>query len=382
MNAVSQDEELTARELVAELERDAGNLVIVDVRAPGETARWRIEGPREVRRVERAYWDVLDAPEVLRAAISDDALAVVVCAYGNTSAIVAEQLRALRVDARSLQGGMVAWSRLHVARTIPGLPASWYLVQLDRPAKACLSYVVGIDGGPALVVDPDRFHGDYLEVVGERGSTVAGVVDTHLHADHISGGSSLAKRTGSPYFLADDDGTALDHLRPTDGHVLLAGKDVVARAVALHSPGHTPGSTGICIGDDFLLSGDTLFVRGVGRPDLGGRATEWATDLHRTLVERLAPLPDDAVVLPAHYQDSSERDLAGRYAARLGELRQRDEFSAGLERFLARVTAEAAQAPREYDRIRLVNLGAEPLGPDDLEIGKNQCASGAGRPSR
>jgi glyoxylase-like metal-dependent hydrolase (beta-lactamase superfamily II) len=376
--------EVTALELAQELESGSAEVVVLDVRASGEVARWKVEGDRDVPRVERAYWDVLGSPDVLAAGIPDGAIAVVVCAYGNTSAIIAEELRAIGVDARNLDGGMVAWSRLHMVRPLPGTPEGTYVVQLDRVAKGCLSYVVGTEGGPAIVIDPDRFHDDHRRVLHEHGSTLEAVIDTHLHADHVSGAAALAAHAGVPYLLADDDGATVDHRRPDDGEVILRAGGLTAQAVALHAPGHTPGSTAVLVDRRYLFSGDTLFVVSVGRPDLGGQVEAWATDLHRTLTARLAGLADDVLVLPAHYQDRRERNDDGVFAARLGDLRRHTEFTADLDAFLAHVRADVREAPAEYARIRLVNLGGERSDAevlDELETGKNQCAaSRAGSP--
>lgn len=371
--------DVTARELARELDSGTAPLAVVDLRAPGEVARWKVEGDRDVPRVERAYWDVLGTPDVLAADLPQGTVAVVICAHGNTSAIVAEELRSIGVDARNLRDGMVAWSRLHLSRDVPGMPEGTYLVQLDRVAKGCLSYVIGVDGGPALVVDPDRHFVDHLEVVASHGSTLVAVVDTHLHADHVSGAADLAADTGVPYLLADDAGARRPHRHPEDGEVVFGGGLIDAEAVALHSPGHTPGSTGVLVDGRYLLSGDTLFVEGVGRPDLGGHVEEWGADLYRTLNQRLAGLGDDVVVLPAHYQSRRERNRDGIYAAPLGALRRSVEFHESLEQFLADVIAHTAPAPSEYGRIRTVNLGVESLGDellDELEVGKNQCAAG------
>lgn len=375
--------EVTAEQLAEELDSGLAPVVIVDLRAPAEVERWKVEGAREVPRVERAYWDVLGTPELLAREISPSAIAVVVCAHGNTSAIVAEELRSVGIDARNLLGGMVEWSRLHVERPIANTPDGLYIVQLDRVAKGCLSYVLGAENGPALVVDPDRSYETYESLALRHGSEIVAVVDTHLHADHISGGAELAARSGATYFLNDDEGAVVEHRQPADGEVILDTGSVVARAVALHSPGHTPGSTGLVVADRFLLSGDTLFVEGVGRPDLGGQVEAWAADLHRTLTERLVLLHEDVTVLPAHYQSRAEQNADGVYAARLGDLRRGAEFTADIEQFLADVLANSRDAPGEYSTIRKVNLGLEAPTTeilDELETGKNQCASGGASP--
>lgn len=365
-------------ELAAWLDGPERPLVVVDLRAPGEVERWRVEGAREVPRIERPYWDVLGTPEVLAADIPGGATAVVICAHGSTSALVAEELRGIGVPAVNLQGGMLLWGKSHVARAVPGMPEGTYLVQLERLGKACLSYVLGERGGPALVVDPCRFDDAYLHAVRAHRSTVAAVADTHLHADHISGGAALADVTGAPYFLADDTGAVVDHIHVEDGDALLDG-EIEARAVALHAPGHTPGSMGVLVADRFLLSGDTLFVRGVGRPDLGGEAAAWGRELHRTLTERLAHLPDEVVVLPAHFQERAEARGDGVFGATLGELRAHAEFHQTEDEFLHHVLDEQRPAPPEYAQIRKVNLGVDQLAADrldELETGKNQCAAG------
>lgn len=365
-------------ELAGWLDDPERELVVVDLRAPGEVERWKVEGAREIPRVERPYWDVLGTPEVLAAEVPEGAVAVVICAHGNTSALVAEELRGIGVPAVNLQGGMLLWGQSHVARNVPGVPEGTYVVQLERLGKGCLSYVVGVRGGPAMIVDPDRFDEAYLHTVRVHRSRVESVVDTHLHADHISGGAALADVTGAAYFLADDAGATVDHIHATDGDLLLDGQ-VSAQAVALHAPGHTPGSMGVLVAGRFLLSGDTLFVRGVGRPDLGGKADAWGRELYRTLTERLAGLPDDVVVLPAHFQERSEARADGVFAATLGELRAHAEFNEGVDQFLEDVIGQARPAPVEYAQIRKVNLGVEQLAADrldELETGKNQCAAG------
>ena len=370
--------EVAPTELAGWLDDPGRDIVVVDLRAPGEVERWRVEGAREVPRIERPYWDVLGTPELLEPEIAEGAGAVVICAHGSTSALVAEELRGIGVPAVNLQGGMLRWGQSHVARTVPGMPEGTYLVQLERLGKGCLSYVAGIRGGPAMIVDPDRFDEAYLHAVGAHRSRVESVVDTHLHADHISGGASLADVTGAAYFLADDAGASVDHIHAGNGDLLLAGP-VSAQAVALDAPGHTPGSMGILVAGRFLLSGDTLFVRGVGRPDLGGQADAWGRELHRTLTERLAHLPDDVVVLPAHFQERTEARPDGIFAATLGELRAHAEFNEGVDEFLHDVIGQARPAPAEYAQIRKVNLGIEHLATDrldELETGKNQCAAG------
>ena len=148
--------------------------------------------------------------------------------------------------------------------------------------------------------------------------------------------------------------------------------------VPLETPGHTPGSTSLLVAEAFLLTGDTLFVDDVGRPDLGGQAAAWARDLHRTLHERLRPLGDAVVVLPAHASTLAGTDPPGAVAGTLGALRERNRaMRLDLDVFVREAERAAGSAPAEYARIRAINLGREAATESELtelELGKNQCA--------
>jgi glyoxylase-like metal-dependent hydrolase (beta-lactamase superfamily II) len=148
--------------------------------------------------------------------------------------------------------------------------------------------------------------------------------------------------------------------------------------VSLGTPGHTPGSTSLLVADAFLLSGDTLFVDDVGRPDLGGQAAQWARDLHRTLHERLQPLKDASVVLPAHASTLTPSGPRGVVAGTLGALRRENEaMRLDLDAFVRKAEGAAGSAPPGYAKIREINLGRETAAEEEineLELGKNQCA--------
>jgi glyoxylase-like metal-dependent hydrolase (beta-lactamase superfamily II) len=127
----------------------------------------------------------------------------------------------------------------------------------------------------------------------------------------------------------------------------------------------------------YLLTGDTLFVSGVGRPDLGGQALEWGRDLYKTIHDRFRVVGDDVLVLPAHSSGPLEQRPDGTIAARMGDLR-RDNPSMQLdeESLLRKAELAAAHAPGQYARIRRVNLGESATADEliELELGKNECA--------
>jgi glyoxylase-like metal-dependent hydrolase (beta-lactamase superfamily II) len=235
-----------------------------------------------------------------------------------------------------------------------------------------------------VVVDPARDVEVYERLVAERGARIVRVLETHVQADHVSGGPALAARAGVPYSVAGENGELRHPAEPMrDGETFRlggpGGGGPEVRAWA--TPGHTPGSTSYLVDGRYLLSGDTLFVGGVGRPDLGGHAEAWARDLFRTL-RRLAALPGDTVVLPAHYAGPGEIGPDGVVAARLADLgRTVPELSLDQAAFVRHVVAAVRPPPAAYADIVGVNRGLAPPDPErvtEWELGKNECAVGPG----
>ncbi len=176
--------------------------------------------------------------------------------------------------------------------------------QLLNEESGCLSYLIGCArAGRAVIVDPgrDRIH-DYLRIARKKGLTITDVVETHTHADHISGNRDLAAATKAAIHIHRAAGAAFPHEAVGDGDTLRIGN---VELTVRHAPGHTPDSICLLVTDHdrggdpwFVLTGDTLFVGSVGRPDLGGASA--AEDLWETLRRVLLPLPDGIEVYPAH----------------------------------------------------------------------------------
>lgn len=353
---------------------------ILDVRNSEEFRAQRIEGRRPVATRHAAVYDVLDDPETCAADTLDGA--VVVCGHGNGSALVVQELSALGKETRSLAGGMDAWGRLLVPVEIEGLPAPVRAWQLQRPAKGCLSYVIGVPGERCLVVDPARHHDAYLDLAAQHDMRITHVIDTHVHADHISGGPAMAQVLGVPYHLPPEDSQEqipFPHRALRDGEELPLGGDAVVRAVTMHLPGHTPGTTALLVEERLLLVGDTIFVRGLGRPDLTGQADELARSLFRSVHERLEPLDPATVIAPAHWSSPEEFDEAGLVVTTLRQVFESTLLNEeAIERFVEEIVSSLPDAPAVYDTIRLVNAG-QLRPPDDemevLDVGRNQCAA-------
>jgi len=262
--------------------------------------------------------------------------------------------------------------------------ARYEVWQVNRRGKGCLSYVIA-SGGEAVVVDPSRHAAWYEGLAAERGARIVRVLDTHVPADHVSGGPGLAGKLGVPYFVAAGEGFELNQpVTPlVDGQeVRLGGGEGVSIEVRVFgTPGPTPGSTSFLVDGKYLLTGDTLFVASVGRPDLGGHVVEWGRALFDTLKRRLADLPGETRVLPAHYSGMAEVSPEGIVWGLLGDLRRTvpEMQIATADAFVEAVRGAVKDPPKAYAEIIKVNLGA-PATEEQIsewELGKNQCAASA-----
>jgi glyoxylase-like metal-dependent hydrolase (beta-lactamase superfamily II)/rhodanese-related sulfurtransferase len=357
-------QELSATELAGLLGTD-DQPFILDVREPAEVSAWAITGAVNIPLDELAS-RATEVPSGQRV--------VVVCASGNRSARAARALDAAGFDVANLTGGMASWGLVYdtAILEIPGART----VQVRRRGKGCLSYVIGA-GAEAFVVDPSLDSDVYLRLAGDLGWRISRVFDTHLHADHFSGARLLADQTGASLHLnpADAFGFAFSPLQGGDRFELPGG--VGLSLAAVHAPGHTPGSTVYLVGEHAVLSGDTLFVDGVGRPDLAERAQEFAANLYRSLHEEVLSLAHGVEVLPAHYGDDVVVVPGKPVSATLDELRGTlGPLSLGPEEFVAWATARANQRPPNYVEIVKANMTGAPAGPGlrQLELGPNRCS--------
>lgn len=368
---------ITPAELYAEIE-DGRCPYVLDVRNQDEYATWQIEGTRPVPMKNVPIWVAVEESEALAQEIPDDT--VVVCAHGNGSDLLIDVLQDEGREVRTLAGGTAAWAELLVPRRIEGLPEGMVGYQIARPAKACLSYLIGVPGHGCIVVDPARFPQTYLDLAAQHGMTITHVVDTHIHADHISGGPAMAADLGVPYHVpVEDSGTQTPFANEPlpDGATIDLGAATL-EVLAIKMPGHTPGSTCIHIPGHLILTGDTVFVRGLGRPDLTGKASELATELFHTIHDRLAPLERATTVMPAHWTLMEEINDRGMVETTLGKIFEADIMSVeDMERFIEEIVSTLPAAPDFYDTIRLVNAGQAATAEEieTLEIGKNQCAA-------
>ena len=240
--------------------------------------------------------------------------------------------------------------------------------QVTHDDLGCASYLIGDeDAGVAAVVDPRLDIDAYLELARYVGVTIEHVLATHTHADHVSGHGRLAAATGATIHVNRLAGAAYDHEPFDDGWRLELG-DV--RVEAVHTPGHRPEHTAFVISDTSrgedpwaVLSGDTLFVGDVARPDLAVDKDEGARGIFHSLHERLLALPDDVEVWPAHLGGSmcGGPGMDMKVSSTIGFERRHNPLLSedDEDRFVERALAGLGPQPPNFRRIVEINRGAE-----------------------
>lgn len=293
--------------------------------------------------------------------------------------MVAEMLSEEGVDVAYLEGGMKAWSEHLEPVKVGELQGGGELYQFVRLGKGCLSYMA-ISEGEAAVIDATRMTDIFLDFAQEKGATIKHVFDTHLHADHISGGRAIAAATGASYYLPPKDAeeVVFDYTALENGLEVAIGSSKI-EIEALYSPGHTIGSTSFIVDQQYLMTGDILFIDSIGRPDLAGLAEDWVGDLRESLYTRYQKLADELIVLPAHFMIIEELNEDGSVAKKLGDLFKENHGLniADEQEFRDMVTLNLPPQPNAYQDIRKTNMGK--ITPDEevqreMEIGPNRCA--------
>jgi glyoxylase-like metal-dependent hydrolase (beta-lactamase superfamily II) len=352
------------------LERGAP-ITVLDVRPADQRTEWCIPGS-----VHADAYDALRRGEPTALAdfhpANGDRI-VTVCAAGKTSMLAAERLRARGLDAVSLEGGMRAWSLAWNTADVPCPGSSARIVQLRRTGKGCLSYLIG-SNGDAVVVDASLEPQIYHRVAGKHGWRIRTVLETHVHADHLSRARALAVDTGARLCLPATDRVSFEYAPLKDGDIVRVGS---AGLRVFHTPGHTPESACYLLNDRVLFTGDTLFLAAVGRPDLEASAEQArrrAHVLHASL-QRLVALPPETVVLPAHTSEPVAFD--GRpISATLREVQERTALLHETEEtFVSQILTRLPPTPPNHHRIVALNeAGTLPDDPTELEAGANRCA--------
>jgi glyoxylase-like metal-dependent hydrolase (beta-lactamase superfamily II) len=344
---------------------------VLDVRPAQDRELWWIPGSEHVDAYESLKNGA--AGPLADVSVSADEVVVTVCGIGRASTKAAQILAAQRgIPAVTLRGGMKAWSLAWNSASRFFGPVE--ITQVRRTGKGCLSYLISSDG-QAAVIDPSVEPDVYVALARERRVQIRAILDTHVHADHLSRAQQLAERTGAQLFLPFQDKVRYAHKALADGDTVGFG---AAMLHVLSTPGHTAESVTYHLPGAGIFTGDTLFLAGVGRPDLHAAEQESETRarlLFRSLV-RLTSLNPDLLIFPGH--TSSPVPFDGELlTASIGDVAARLRSWLGCEEdFLRRILARIPPTPPNYVVISQANESGDwpDSDPTDLEAGANRCA--------
>ena len=367
---------------------DAGeDVTLLDARMQSDYEEWRIDG-ENVTSINVPYFEFLedDIDDDVLDRIPDDREVTVLCAKGGASEYVAGTLAERGYDVDHLEDGMNGWASIYEAVEVERYDGDGTLLQYQRPSSGCLGYLL-YDDGEAAIIDPLRAFTDrYLDDADDLGVDLQYALDTHVHADHISGVRDLDAEGVEgviPEAAVDRGVTYADELTTAaDGDTFDVG-DATIEAVA--TPGHTTGMTSYLVDEGLLATGDGLFIESVARPDLeegDDGAPDAARMLYESLQERVLTLPDDTLVGGAHFSDSAEPAADGTYTAPVGELVEAmDALTMDEDAFVDLILSDMPPRPANYEEIIATNLGQNAVDDEEaftLELGPNNCAASQG----
>ena len=417
----------TLRDMLDERRRGEHSFTVVDTRPEESFDGWRIAD--SVHYFYKPFHEFdLDDFEAKTGLTSDDKI-VTACAKGKASLDFAEELEAAGYDEVTVvDDGMRGWSGVYDRTTLP-LPdsgdGSLEIVQIQRRAKGCLGYLViggtaaeaengsdrvaiaESDGSDrvAIAIDVSRHGTEWREAAAERDASIAAVLDTHVHADHLSGGRALADELDVPYYLpaAAAERDVAYSFEPLARNETLDVGGIDVKALA--TPGHTDDMASYLIGRSAVLTGDTLFTDSVGRTELQFAASEssdpidgkdaesagaatGASRLYDSLHGTLLAEPDDVVVCPGHFavaNDGTTGDVipGEPVTTTVGAARREiDVLAADRETFIDRITATLPEKPPNYEDVIATNRGVtsppDEVSAIELELGPNRCAADTG----
>lgn len=357
-------------------------MVVLDVRNKVDFGRFKIEAPYPFDLQNISYFDFMEIEDECVVQLPKDKPIRVVCAKEGSAKYVAELLEKNGFqDIGYLEGGIPSWGNLLIPELLnPG--QDYQLFQFIRPGKASCSYGL-IYGKEMMLFDPSRNIDFYIEFAAARNCTITHTFETHLQADYIAGSRMLAEKLNAEFLANDNDFKDADF-----DYTSLKDKEQVSfshggpHVTALFTPGHTPGSTSYFIDETYLITGDTIFIQSIGRPDLGGQVDSWSDTLFVTL-QKIKSLDPQLFVLPGHYMDWQEANNDLAFVATLREAREYNRSIYDIDnknRFLEFIKSNMRQQPEEYGTIRRINANLEQVDDKQAEIldlGKNECAASA-----
>ncbi|THB78074.1 MAG: MBL fold metallo-hydrolase [Desulfobulbaceae bacterium] len=356
--------------------------ILLDVRNATDFGRFKVEGPHEINTLNISYFDFMEIEDECIAQLPDKGSAIrIVCAKEGSAKFVAEILDNNGfTDVGYLAGGIKSWGNLLVPRLISD-DSNYELYQFIRPGKGSCSYGL-ISNCQMIVFDPSRDDQFYIDFAASKGAEIIGTAETHLQADYIAGSRALSEKTGATFFANKNDfaGAKLNYSELSDGQEIGFANGPSVKV--MFAPGHTPGSTMYIIDNHYIVTGDIIFIKSIGRPDLGGKVEEWSDTLFET-IQTVTHMDGGLIVLPGHFIGWDEATPEMTFLTSLKSARQQNKAIYSIDNpqdFLAFIKSNMREQPPEYATIRLVNANLELVDDDkaeELDLGKNECAASA-----
>ncbi|NOR24569.1 MAG: MBL fold metallo-hydrolase [Desulforhopalus sp.] len=358
------------------------DIVVLDVRNKVDFGRFKVESPYSFAMQNISYFDFMEIEDECVAKVFNNKPVRIVCAKEGSAKFVAEILdRHGFKDVGYLEGGIKSWGNLLVPVLLnPG--ESYQFYQFIRPGKASSSY--GLKNGDELMLfDPSRNTDFYLEFAKGNKCKLIKTFETHLQADYIAGSRSLAEKTGAEFLANSNDfsGAKIDYTKLQDGAIYNFSQPGPP-VQCIFTPGHTPGSTSFIIDDQYMITGDTIFIQSIGRPDLGGQVEAWSDKLFET-IQKLKEYKDEMIILPGHYMSWEEANDKLAFVSTLSETKAYNKDIYAIpdkSSFLDFIKNNMRKQPDEYAVIRLINANLEQVDDakaEELDLGKNECAATA-----
>ncbi|MFZ0726336.1 MAG: MBL fold metallo-hydrolase [Desulfobacterales bacterium] len=362
------------------------DFLLLDVRNDVEFGRFKVEGPYPIDMMNEPYMEFVEHEQQSVDRVPRGRRIRIVCAKEGSAKYVGDILLNHGFkDVAALELGIKAWGNL-LAPIRVNDGNGYDLYQFRRPGKASCSYGL-VFGKEMMLFDPAKSVSAYQEFADERGCAIVRTFETHRQADYISGSPMLVKATGAQLTAPEPDfKEARFHFTPAVDGEVYTFTDGGPEVKVLHTPGHTPGSTSYLVDEKFLISGDTVFILSIGRPDLGGMAEEWSKMLFHTMTEKIRTLDDGIIALPGHYMEWKEADKRLVFAASMGKIKTDNANIYGIDNekdFFEFIKVNMRTQPEEYAKIREINAGlreADAEEQDTLDLGKNECAASAQPP--
>ena len=401
---------ITSDELKKKIDKGE-DIFILDVRNQHEHDVWSVSYDR--------YQDTPVIPVdtiTSRAALKQipkDKEIITFCTHGQRSSNAAKMLSELGYRVKTIEGGLDGWSNLYdIALVDIGSDIPLKIWQIRRISKGCMSYLVAsLKDKKATVIDATCNIDTVIKnILEENELKITRVIDTHMHADHLSGATRIASKYGAEISVSSlekynteniDSEKYLKRRLIQDGEKLEIGDEIYLEAV--HTPGHTDGSisfklevkgtsklktdnggvgnntdnsnTNITDSKYLLFTGDTIFVNGVGRPDLHNKSEEYTQKLYQTYQQKLFNLPDKTIILPSHYSLSFKHEKP--VFDTIESIKQKlKSISKSEKDFINYVTSNIPPQPMNYEQIVSINrnmISCDRVEQQNLEAGPNSC---------